>query len=259
MKLLTLNVWGATRGQVLFDYIREEAEDTDIFCFQEIFSALPGAPEISSGGRMFLFQELSRMLPEFAGFYDPRSSEADFNGPIAQPISHGTAMFVRKNLEILNYSAEIIEQTHNANDAAEGWTKAQVLKLEHLGGAFFVINFHGVAQPGNKLDTPQRLAHAKRLRLIWDSLDGGKILCGDFNMYPEIESIKLLEERSRNLIKEFNVQNTRNNLSWAKYPGGRQTFADFTFVSSEIKVKNFEVPYNEVSDHLPMILEFDFH
>jgi endonuclease/exonuclease/phosphatase family metal-dependent hydrolase len=139
----------------------------------------------------------------------------------------------------------------------EGLIKAQVLMLENRGKRLSVINFHGVARPGSKLDTPQRINHAKKLRLIWDSLPNpAKILCGDFNMYPDIESMKMLEGCGKNLIREFNIQNTRNEQSWKKYPGSRQTFADFTFVSPQIKVKTFEVPYNEVSDHLPMILEF---
>jgi endonuclease/exonuclease/phosphatase family metal-dependent hydrolase len=143
-------------------------------------------------------------------------------------------------------------------DPVEGWTKVQVLTLETNGKKFTVFNFHGVAQPGNKLDTPQRIQNSKRLGLIWDSLlDSEKILCGDFNLYPEIESIKILESRARNLIKEFNIQNTRNQVSWDKYPESHQKFADFTFVSPDLKVKSFEVPYNEVSDHLPMILEFE--
>ena len=62
----------------------------------------------------------------------------------------------------------------------------------------------------------------------------------------------------RNLITEFNIKNTRNEISWAKYPGlPKQYFADFIFASQNVRVKKFTVPYNEISDHLPMILEID--
>ena len=38
---------------------------------------------------------------------------------------------------------------------------------------------------------------------------------------------------------------------------GKQHFADYVFVSKDVKVKKFEVPYLEISDHLPLILDFE--
>jgi len=258
MKLVSFNIWGGTIYGPLMDYLRVLSEGTDIFCFQEVFSGLPGVPEVSANGRMFLFQELAELLPEFSGFFDPRSSGYDFSNTIKLPVSHGLAIFTRKNLSVINYRSEIIEAKESLADLVEGWTKAQVITLENKNHKFSIINFHGVAQPGDKQDTPQRIMHAQKLGLIWDSLPGAKkILCGDFNMYPNTESIKILESLGKNLITEFGIKNTRNEISWKNNPGSRQTFADFTFVSSGIKIKNFEVPYNEVSDHLPMILEFE--
>lgn len=257
MRLVSLNVWGATQGQILLDYLQNLSKTTDIFCLQEVFSAQQPAPKISSGARMYLFEELSLMLPDFVGFFEPRSTGYDFFNKIDQPVSHGLAIFIKKNLPVVTYSSHIIDDNPSVDDPVEGLTMAQVVRLKILKKSLSLINFHGVAQPGDKLDTPQRIRHTQKLKLIWDSLDSVNILCGDFNLYPETETVKILEEAGRNLIKEFNIQNTRNELSWKKYPGSRQTFADFTFVSESLKVKNFEVPYNEVSDHLPMILEFD--
>jgi endonuclease/exonuclease/phosphatase family metal-dependent hydrolase len=72
---------------------------------------------------------------------------------------------------------------------------------------------------------------------------------------PETESIKMLDNLGTNLIKEFKINNTRNEISWKKYHN-RQSFADYIFVSPDIRVNKFEVPYNLVSDHLPLVLEF---
>lgn len=257
MKLISFNILGGTIYGPLMDYLRKLSADTDIFCFQEVFSALPGAPEVSSGARMFLFNELARLLPEFSGFFDPRHAGYDFSGAVDFPVSHGLAVFVRRNLSVASYRSEIVEQaTVDDSNPLEGWIKAQVLEIDYQEKKFSVINFHGVALPGDKQDTPQRISHMKKLRLIWDSLAGSaKILCGDFNLYPETESIRILETASRNLIKEFNITNTRNEITWEKYHN-RQTFADFTFVSENVKVKSFEVPYTLASDHLPMVLDF---
>ena len=39
MKLLTLNTWGGKVHEPLLKFIEQRAEDTDIFCLQEVFSA----------------------------------------------------------------------------------------------------------------------------------------------------------------------------------------------------------------------------
>jgi len=35
--------------------------------------------------------------------------------------------------------------------------------------------------------------------------------------------------------------------------------SDYVFVSLEVKVKKFEVPNIEISDHLPLILDFEMN
>ena len=115
-----------------------------------------------------------------------------------------------------------------------------------------------MACPGRarKLDSPARLAQSKNLLASIETLPKAPtLLCGDFNLMPQTQSIGLLETNMKNLIKDFKIENTRNKISWDKYPD-KQHFADFVFVTPEVKVKSFEVPYNEISDHLPMILEF---
>ena len=119
-----------------------------------------------------------------------------------------------------------------------------------------VSNFHGIPFPGNKLDTDKRLTEVKRTKEIIFSKGESQILVGDFNLLPETQSIKIFEEDMRNLIKEFNIQITRSTLSPFYGRPDFQKFADYTFVSPDVRVKNFTVPDVEVSDHLPMILEF---
>jgi|SRR3989344_7004289 len=257
-RLISFNIWGGTLYKPLMSYLKEESATTDIFCFQEVFSSLPGAPDVSGEARMYLFEELSELLADFRGFFEIRSEGYDFNGRANFPVRHGLAMFARKTLKAGDYSGETVEQAAAGDDPVEALIKAQALSLETAGKKFLIMNFHGVAQPGDKLDTPRRIAHARKLVKIWASRpEAAKILCGDFNMHPDNESIKILDGLGKNLIKQFKIRNTRNEVSWKKYPGSRQTFADYVFVSPEIKVNDFKVPYNEVSDHLPMILEFE--
>jgi endonuclease/exonuclease/phosphatase family metal-dependent hydrolase len=77
------------------------------------------------------------------------------------------------------------------------------------------------------------------------------VLCGDFNLLPESESLLMLEQYGlRNLIREFGITSTRTSL----YPKeGR--FADYAFISEGIQLKSFEVLPDEVSDHAPLLIE----
>jgi endonuclease/exonuclease/phosphatase family metal-dependent hydrolase len=63
------------------------------------------------------------------------------------------------------------------------------------------------------------------------------------------------ENGYRDLIKEYKISTTRNRLAWEMYPDNKQLFSDYVFLSPGITINNFSVPDNEISDHLPMILE----
>ncbi len=41
MKIITLNIWGGKVFEPLMNFFKEHAEDTDIFCLQEVFNNPP--------------------------------------------------------------------------------------------------------------------------------------------------------------------------------------------------------------------------
>jgi hypothetical protein len=260
MKLVSLNTWGAGQGQIFFDYIKTLGQTAHIFCFQEVFSAGKGAPQISHGWRMFLLDELKNILPDFTAYFEAKSSgfADDSLQKVSWPVSHGMTVFVKNSLGVKRYLVKIIaDSVLEGAPPVEGLVKAQVFKIDSPRGEFNLINFHGLSRPGDKLDTPARIEQSQELLNIAGALPKlPVIICGDFNLELETTSIKMLERHYINLIREYKVDNTRNEVSWKLFDQ-KQHFADFIFVSSEIRVNSFEVPYNEISDHLPMILQFD--
>ena len=79
------------------------------------------------------------------------------------------------------------------------------------------------------------------------------MLCGDFNLLPDTESLRMLESAGlRNLVVECGVTSTRTSLYARPEP-----FADYVFVSDGIAVRDFHVLPDVVSDHTPLLLEFD--
>lgn len=259
MKLISLNTWGGKIFEPLADFIRQHSEDTDIFCFQEIYDTSSLVKD--NGIRTNLLLEIKNILPDFSFFYFPtisgyndKAQKVDFN------LSHGQAIFVKSGIKIISHEDFFIFKDDKnlplKVDFSNLPTPLQYINFKKDGRDFSIFNFHGTPFPGNKLDTKRRLLEARKVKEIMEDKTGAKILAGDFNLLPQTQSIKIYESNMRNLIKEFNIQRTRSKLSPFYGNPDFQKFADYTFVSKDIKIKSFEVPKLEISDHLPMILEF---
>jgi endonuclease/exonuclease/phosphatase family metal-dependent hydrolase len=101
-----------------------------------------------------------------------------------------------------------------------------------------------------------RLAQSRRIKEFLDQQSGAKILCGDFNLAQETKSMRVLDDGMRNLINEYGIASTRSSVHYRNY-ATETHFADYVLVSSGVMIHNFQVPNVHISDHLPMILEFD--
>lgn len=237
MRIIFLNSWFGKTGKPFFNFVEEEAPKTDIFCFMEFFQQL--------------FDEVSKMLPDHQGFIEKGRFLEYFNEIDCQTV------FARRNLKILSSSKLDLYKTTSTDTGF-----AFYIAFEMNGKIINILDVHGKAEPGSKNDTPARIRQSQKIIDFMSDKKGIRIVGGDFNLNPNTKSVKIFEEEGyKNLIKDYKIENTRNEVSWKNYkdtPGFvKQHFADYCFVSSNVKVKNFEVPYNEVSDHLPLILEFE--
>jgi hypothetical protein len=234
MRIIFLNSWFGEAGKPFFDFIKRESSKTDIFCFMEF------TPE--------LFGETSNILHKYNGFIE--------KGMIFKHlgVTDCQVIFIRKNIETLS-SGKLVLYKNTPTDV--GFASYIVFK-EHEK-IVNILNIHGKSRPGHKLDTPARLNQSKILIDYLKDKNGLKIIGGDFNLMPNTKSIALLEGAGyRNLIRDFDIKETRNRISWEQFPNNvKQHFADYVFVSPDVKVNKFEVPYNEISDHLPLILDFE--
>ena len=62
----------------------------------------------------------------------------------------------------------------------------------------------------------------------------------------------MLEQHLRNLTREYAVTSTRSS-----HYSKNGKFADYIFTSADVRVLDFHVLEDEVSDHLPLLLEID--
>lgn len=116
-----------------------------------------------------------------------------------------------------------------------------------------VINYHGIWSKDKK-DSKTKIDASKKL-LKLAHVDYPVIICGDFNLFPDTESIKILNRKFLNLLDKFNIKTTRpehNELNHEK-----RNIVDYIFISKNIKVNKFEVIKTDVSDHFPLFVKFN--
>lgn len=229
MKIIFLNAWQGQISQIK-DFILENIPTTDVFCFQE-------AGYFNTD--IFCREYLSS---QYQLFTDQK--------PLTQKDIMVQATFVKKNFSVLN------TDTIGKNDDHVGLGLFTQIK-DRDSNFFNICNVHGYPWPGDKQDNPDRINQSTLIIDFFKELSGPKIIGGDFNLDFDIKSTQIFEENGyKSLIKDFKIDNTRNRLSWEKYDN-KQHFADHLFITKDIEVKNFTVPYSEISDHLPLILEIE--
>ncbi len=265
MKIISLNTFGGTFFEPLMEYVMSHASDTDIFCFQEILHTEEEIKE-SAGARANLFAEMTDALNDFTRYFSPTQEHFLPTGYTENDIHFGMAIYIKKGYQE-TFGQFFMNGYRNSLDPNNDLTMptlTQYVQFQVGGEQLTVCNVHGIAWPGNKLDSPIRLEQTRKILAFVESQPGEKIICGDFNLLPETKSVIQFEEHGfRNLVNEYNIKSTRGSLvkkihpEYEHTPEGFQEFADYTFVSSGIHISHFDVPNLPISDHLPMIVEFD--
>lgn len=248
MKIVSLNTWGGILWHPLVEFLKQEEKNTDIFCFQELlFSEKASIGE--AGERHNLCAEIQALLPNFYLYpmYAPIGTQ--FQGR-SLGIRLGQGIFVRKNIEVTGFGELKTYPTDSevAQRLAITLTgNFNYVKVRSHGREILVGNLHGLWQQEGKVDTAPRLEQSRILHQFLDSIDIPIVLCGDFNIRPDTQSMALLESRLSNLIKDYGITSTRTEFY--KKP---EKFSDYVLISPELEVDTFDVPAVSVSDHRPL-------
>jgi len=236
VRIIFLNCYSGQILKPLLDFITEQSLVTDIFCFSEV--------------SVDLQKKFSEVLTNFSTVFEIGGLITD-SGKLS-----GQSTFAKKGLEILSFKKIII---HKIQTDDVGFLLKTTLNIN--GKLVSIENIHGTKTPTDKKDFDTRL---KQSETIIESFkeDKNKIIIGDFNLLRNTKSIQMIENAGyRNLIKDFGVKATRNQVAWNRFenePGYvKQYDSDYCFVLPNVKIKSFEVPYMEISDHLPLILDFE--
>lgn len=254
MKLICLNIWGGRAGKdPLLAFFEKYRDEADIFCLQEVwasdyadFQGVPagGVPLDNSGVVPESYQHIGSVLPGFHGYFHPHFLD-----------HYGLASFVKDGIAVAADGEVYVHHEKGyvpQDDLGKHARSIQFLTLDVPGGPVTVVNFHGLWNGKGKSDCPERLEQSARILAFLRTLDHPFVLVGDFNLTPETESLRMLEDAGmRNLISEYGITSTRTSFYTKD-----QKFADYALVSEGVEVRDFRVLPDEVSDHAALFLDF---
>lgn len=262
MRLISLNIWEGRCGLDVLNFLLEKAAETDVFCLQEVFRPVTGSGvsrQTSSGDlSVDAFADIASQLTDFKGQFDPAMRGGDSRpGREKEEALRGLAIFHRRDASVLDQGNIFVFGQMNQIVGGVTARNLQYISICDDGKKYLICNFHGLYIGKGKGDTSQRIEQSQNivsfLKLRRSTYEEEVILCGDFNVHPDTQSMRKLEKFGlRNLNGEYGFPTTRTRLR------GTQAMdaPDYILISSGIVVKHFEVMQDAVSDHAPLSLVF---
>ncbi|WP_159587393.1 endonuclease/exonuclease/phosphatase family protein [Chelativorans xinjiangense] len=267
MRLMCLNGWGGKLHDLLIPYLKASAPD--VLCLQEVVHT-PTADRtwltywhdgVELPQRANFFLEICRALPDHVAVFCPAAQGDLWDGETRYDSQWGLATFVRKSIPIIGQKQGFVHGEFSANGYGDHPRprSAHAVRLFDFdkGHPVVIAHMHGLRNLDGKHDTAARLVQAQRLADLAKSVarDGDRmIVCGDFNVLPESRSFDILRAIGlADLVTTRGFEGTRTS-HYRK--SGR--YADYMLVNAAVNVVSFDVIREpEVSDHCPLVLDFD--
>lgn len=263
MKLVSLNI-------ALFENNNKEVigflekENADFICLQEVTRRI----DESVKENYISYNEINKISGYSASFFGPNSvlkrfELADFHGKKPFIFDFGGCLefgnFTKSKLEIVKGQCMFVENCFTYFMDCANWPDEDyrsILITDHIvnNKKLRLINYHGI-WTRDKQGNDKTMNANKIIRDIAHRSEGEVIICGDFNLFPDTESMKIFRDKFRSLVDIYDIRTTRpsaNELNTAQ-----RNVVDYVWISEGIIVTDFSVPKVKISDHLPLILNFN--
>ena len=261
MKLISFNIGiKIDNSKKIGDFVKNQ--NPDIVAFQEIIRHFNESVFDMYRSQQDIKNIIGKNLPY--SFFGPQwitdamrkngKMHRDFNGFVEQgneiiskfPILSATNEFYHKH-----YSLELEWGNFQTEDHPRC---VQIVELDVNGKNLQILNLHGLYSR-DKQDSERAINQCKYVIEAAKRKNIPTIIAGDFNLFPNTKSIEILNKEFKNLINEYHIQSTRPDFNDGTDEGNN--VVDYIFVNDKIKVNNFEIINTNISDHLPLILDFD--
>lgn len=258
MKLISLNCsFFDDNNKQVIEFLQDQ--NVDLVCLQEIgnaqqesvtekYNLKPAIDKSLEYSSTFYspvwitnhFQKQEQFRKEFGGFL-----EFGYYFLSKEEISHAKNVFVENQFSYV---------TDWSSWPDKDYKSVQVVDLNIGDSKVRVLNYHGIWSRG-KEGNGKTLWACETINHLAQEVDYPVIICGDFNLFPDSESMQVLNSNYRSLADEYEIKSTRPDSNELK--DEERNVVDYIFVSEGIKVNDFKVLDNDVSDHLPLILDFE--
>ncbi len=242
MKLMSLNVWQGRLERVLLKHL--ENQTFDFVCMQEGVDysgkSLGLVSSYQTIGKSLNLdnQFFSKLISTKLGGKDMVFGNVTYSNV---PFSQTSTIFTR---------GEHKEDYDFDNDDYNVRAFQHVL-IELDNKKLNILNHHGHHIDSHKLGDEETRRQVTQIADYIKELEGAVILCGDFNLSPESESIRLLDKSLRNLAVENSLSTTRSKLTYKK------EVCDYIFVNEMVKINDFSMDDTIISDHNALIIDFE--
>lgn len=239
-----------------------ESQKPDIVAFQEIVRHFDESVFDMYKSKSHIEKIIGKRLPY--SFFGPQwitdamrkngKINRNFNGFVEQGneiISKFPIVSATNEHHHKKYSLELEWANFHTEDHPRS---VQIVELDVNGKKLQILNLHGLYSK-NKQDSERTLNQCEYILNASKRKNIPTIIVGDFNLFPDTKSIQILNKEFRNLIEEYNITSTRPEFNDGMDKG--DNVVDYIFINDKIKVNNFEVFDTDISDHFPLILDFD--
>ena len=245
MKLVQLNICFGFLKTYAIEFLKKE--NPDIINLQEITSGMG----TTNTDFFDTYESLRKGLGYGYSFYSPT-----IEGRFAKhTVSEGQLIMSKHPIV---YTNEIYMGKPNFHSNFIGRKDRKVEVLQHVrikAGRKIIndLNYHGYFIWGSRAGNKRTESYSKKILDCMNSVDQNEqiILSGDFNLAPKSKSLKMIGASYPDLITRYRIRTTRNKLSVEKTP------VDNIFVNARVKVRSLKVPMIYISDHLPLVMNFE--
>jgi len=264
MKLITLNVaLFEANNSKLIKFLK--AQKADIICLQEVVKEIDTTVlheyitkkpiDLATSELSYTFFGPNSIMDRFdmEGFHGHDAFHFDLEG-LAEMGNYTKSKFKITKGQNIFVQNHFTYTTDRSKWPDEDYRAVLLTDLEIGKKKLRVLNYHGI-WTRNKLGNEKSFEACEKINSLALEANGDVVICGDFNLFPDTSSMKIFNKNFISLVDKYKVKTTRpasNELNKLD-----RNVVDYIWVSKSINVKSFEVIESDVSDHLPLILEFD--
>lgn len=245
MKLIQLNIWQGRLLREVIDFLQNE--QPDFVCMQEVYSSNIDTPLYDF---LNCYERIHEVFPEYYGFFS-EAYKMEFMG---EPFGFGNAILSKYALsgtETFPINGEYQVYKNLTNYIGNTRNLQRALVTINDTTSFTLFNHHGYwdqSPLGNNLTVDA----LQKVSSIIANTTGPVVFAGDLNVIPGSPALQTFNGLLQDLTETYQVKTTLSELG--KVP---DVPCDHIMVSDDVKVLNYETKSRLVSDHMPIVLEFE--